>query len=135
MARVRDVMWRDRFLCRHLPGDRVDVGQHRCGAGIRNGVGARNERKGRHDYLVAGADVASEHREMESYRAVRHGYGSRCADRGAKGFLELPDRLVAREASSFQAARQRFHFLAAQGGAVYRDSASCPPASCRLHSQ
>ena len=55
-------------------GHRVDIGKHWRGADVARGVGCRDERQRRHDYLVAGADPGHDQGQMERGGARRDGY-------------------------------------------------------------
>ncbi len=87
MARVRG---RESALDRlHRKGeaDRLDVGEHRGGAGHANGIGGRDEGQVGNDHLVAGADALRHQRQ-------RYGRGAAGDRDGVPGTGELRDPLL-----------------------------------------
>ncbi len=54
------------------PGPVEHIAQHRCGAGVGDGQGRRDERVGGHDHLVAGTDVVGPQHQRQRRRARRY---------------------------------------------------------------
>jgi hypothetical protein len=101
--------------------DRVDVGEHRCGAGVNDDVGRGTEGERRRHHLVAGADAAGQQREMQRRGARVHGDGMRRPDIRREGLLELPDARTGGQPSRLERRDDLGYFVTAQVGRCERN--------------
>ncbi len=87
------------------------VAQHRLGAHVARGAGARDERERRHDHLVARADPRRQAGEVQGRGAARDGHRVRRAHEVGERLLERLRARAHRQPAGLQAVEHGLHVL------------------------
>ena len=99
----------------HVPRRRIDVDDHRRGAGVEHGVDRRGEGEVGYDHLVARADVEGFESEVQRDRAIRDGERMRDAEPCRELALEAPhERALRRDPVRRDAFADVFELVAGQ---------------------
>ena len=114
MALVCGVIARDRGAGVDVERGRIDVDEDRLRAEPGDGAGGREERKGRRDHFVAGADVERHQRGQQRVGSRRHADGVRHAEERRQLALEPLDFGTADEVLAVADARDGLEHVAAE---------------------